>query len=109
MEFLTWQMLSTFAGTLAMVALITQLTKGIGVLARIPTQIWSYAVALLVMYPSSFFVGNLDLRQAILIPFNAVLAALAANGGYEAVNRIISLRTEVPSDRDDREQSEKTE
>ena len=38
MEFTTWGILATYAGALAMVMAITQLTKNIPWIQRIPTQ-----------------------------------------------------------------------
>ena len=37
MSFVSWESLGTCAGCLAMVLCLTQLTKGLGVLGRIPT------------------------------------------------------------------------
>ena len=48
-QFLTWEMLGTYAGTLGMVLILTQLTKELSFIQRIPTQLYSYLVALVVM------------------------------------------------------------
>ena len=90
MEFVSWTMLATFAGSLSMVLLITQLTKEIGFIKRIPTQIWSYMITVAILFPAYFFTNQLTLETAILIPFNAVMVALAANGGFDALEKIFS-------------------
>ena len=51
-EFVNWTTLATYGGALAMVLILTQLTKGIGFIKAIPTQLWSYILTLLVLYPS---------------------------------------------------------
>lgn len=89
MQFVNWNMLATYAGALAMVMIITQFTKGLKVIEKIPTQIWSYVVALAILYPAYFFTGQLTFETAALILFNAVIVALAANGGYEALNKAL--------------------
>lgn len=89
MRFVNWNMLATYAGALAMVMIITQFTKGLKLIEKMPTQVWSYVVALAILYPAYFFTGQLTLETAILILFNAVIVALAANGGYDALNKAL--------------------
>ena len=89
MEFMTWEALATFAGALAMVTAITQLIKNIGFIAKIPTQIVSYVLALLVLLPAYFFTDQLTASNAVLILFNAVLVSLGANGGFDAVKKLL--------------------
>lgn len=87
MDFFTWATLATYAGALAMVLVITQFIKNIGILKKIPTQLVSYALALAVLYPAYFFTGNLTVGNAVLILFNGIIVALAANGGFDALKR----------------------
>ena len=90
MEFMTWENLATLAGAVAMVTAITQLIKNIGVIAKIPTQIVSYVLALLVLFPAYYFTNMLTTDNIVLIFFNGVLVALASNGGFDAVKRIFN-------------------
>ena len=92
MEFTTWGILATYAGALAMVMAITQLTKNIPWIRKIPTQIWSYAVALCVLYPAYFFTGQLNWNTAVLILFNGMIVSLGANGGYEGVLKLLGKK-----------------
>lgn len=73
-----------------MVLLITQLTKGFTFVKKIPTQIWSYVIAMVILYPAYFFTGQLTVSNAVLILFNGIIIALASNGGFEAVNKILT-------------------
>lgn len=91
MEFVTWAGLSTYAGALAMVMLIVQFTKGIIIIDRMPTQVWSYIVALVVLLLANFFTGQLTVDNAVLIIFNAAIVALAANGGYSAIKKVATI------------------
>ena len=88
MEFVTWELLGTYAGAMAMVGVITQLTKNIKFISNIPTQLWSYILALASMYAANFFLGQLTLSNAVLILFNAALVSLGANGGYEGITKL---------------------
>jgi hypothetical protein len=87
-EFFNWEMLGTYAGCTATVGVITQFVKGVGVLNRIPTQIVTYVLALVLMLLASVFTGGVTVEGAVLTVFNAVVVSLASNGGYSAVERI---------------------
>lgn len=94
MEFVSWELLGSYAGAMAMVGVITQLTKNIKFISTIPTQIWSYILSLIVMYTANFFLGQLTLSNAILILFNAGLVSLGANGGYEGIAKLFGKNKE---------------
>ncbi len=87
MEFVDWTTLATYAGALTMVLIITQVTKNLKLINKLPTQLWSYLIALFVMYPAYFFMGQLTLSNAVLILFNGMIVALSANGGFAALKR----------------------
>lgn len=88
MEYVTGEMMATYAGALAVVLIVTQFTKNLSFIAKIPTQVWSYIVALLVLYPANYFIGALTIETAVLILFNGIIVALAANGGFEALSKM---------------------
>lgn len=85
-EFFTWTMLATYAGATLATTLITQLIKGIGFIDRIPTRLTAYAVALVVLVVATIFAGEVTASSIGLCVVNAVVVALAANGGYDAVS-----------------------
>lgn len=95
MEFVTWELLGSYAGAMAMVGIVTQLTKNIRFVSKIPTQLWSYIISLVVMYAANFFLGQLTASNAVLIIFNAVLVSLGANGGYEGLTRVFEKENGV--------------
>ena len=94
MEFVTWELLGTYAGAMAMVGVITQLTKNNKFISKIPTQLWSYILAIVVMLCADLFLEQLTLSKAILTIFNAALVSLGANGGYEGLVRVFSKEQE---------------
>ncbi|MDR1755088.1 MAG: hypothetical protein LBR74_09380 [Eubacterium sp.] len=87
-EFLTWDILVTYGGSLAAVMMLTQFTKGLNFIKSIPTQVWSYVLTLVVLYPAQFFTGVLNLESAVLTIFNGVIISLAANGSYNLGQRV---------------------
>ena len=86
-EFFTWQTLATFAGAAAATGLITQLIKDW--LSKVPTQIVSYAVALVILLAATAATAGLGADWSVwaLVPFNAVIVSVSANGAYSAVLR----------------------
>lgn len=85
-EFFTWQTLATFAGASAAVAIITQFLKN--VFKKLPTQWLSYIISVIILYAATYFSSGLTASSAAIIPLNAILVSLAANGTYSAVTRI---------------------
>ena len=88
MEFFDWAMLKTMAGAVFAVGLLTQVTKNIPGLNKIPTQVWSYLLAVAVLLVAEFATASITWQSAGLALLNASMVSLAANGGYEAVERL---------------------
>ena len=84
-DFFTWTILATYAGATLATTLVTQLLKGIGFIDRIPTRIFSYVIALIILLAATFFTGALTWDTAALCVVNAVVVSLAANGAFDAV------------------------
>ena len=86
-ELFSWEMLATFAGASIATAIITQFVKGI--FTKIPTQIVSYIIALVVMVLAAVALGTANIwSDYAIIPLNAIIVSLAANGEYSAVKRL---------------------
>ena len=88
MEFFDWDGLGSYAGAAAAVGLLTQITKDAPGIRRIPTQLWSYLLALGTLLLALTFGDGFSAKGAVLALFNAALVSLASNGGYAAVNRV---------------------
>ena len=88
MEFFDWSLLGSYAGAALAVAVLTLITKGIPGIVRIPTQLWSYVLALVTLLLALIFGPGFSASGAVLALFNAALVSLAANGGYAAVERV---------------------
>jgi len=87
-EFFNWETLATFAGASVATAIITQFIKK--PLAKVPTQIVSYAVAAVVLALATAAMGTAESWTAYaIIPLNAILVSVAANGEFSAVSRFI--------------------
>ena len=94
MTFFDWAYLGTFAGALAAVALVTEMIKGLPGIRRVPTQVVSWVLAVAVLMLSQEFGGTLTWKTAVLTLLNGAMVSLAANGGYEALKRIVGGKKE---------------
>lgn len=92
-EFFTWEMLGTYAGCTAAVSIITQFIKGVPGIVKIPTQVVSYVIALVVMLCATGFTSGLTPDGIMLTVFNAAVVSLASNGTYAAVTRVTETNT----------------
>lgn len=99
MEFFDWSILGTLAGAVAAVAVLTEITKSLPGISKIPTQIWSYALALVVLICAQAFTAGLTASSAVLALVNAAMVSLAANGGYEAISRLESIKKNGSTDK----------
>jgi len=88
MDFLNWNLLGSFAGAAFAVALITQVTKNIPGIAKLPTQLWSYIIALATLLLAQLFTDGFTASGAVLSLFNAAMVSLSANGGYQALTKL---------------------
>ena len=90
MDFFDWTYLATYAGCTAATVAVVQLVK-----ERIPwaTQIVSYFVALVILMVASLATGVYEWQGLALVPLNAVVVALTANGAYSAAQRVSSKDT----------------
>ena len=85
MELFTWEYLASAAGAASAVTLLTQFAKKFKYFEKVDTQLLSYFVSLFVMYSAAFFTGTVTAPSAAIIPFNAIIIMLAANGTYETI------------------------
>lgn len=99
-QFFTWGVLATFAGCATATAVITQFIKNLKPFKNAATQWVSYGIALVLLFAATYFTGGLTGPLAALIPFNAILIALAANGAYSAITRVNQATTVNDSDGD---------
>lgn len=70
------------------VGALTQLTKELPGIVRIPTQLWSYILALGTLLAALTFGSGFTAEGAALAFFNAALVSLGANGSYSALERL---------------------
>lgn len=86
-EFFAWSTLATLTGAATATALLTQFVKG--VLDKIPTQIVSYCIALSILAgATAATAAGAAWDVWAIVPLNAVVVSLSANGAFAAVGRV---------------------
>lgn len=86
--FFDWAQLGTYAGATVAVMLFVEFTKELPFINKIPTRIWAYVMAVIVLILSTVFTGQIDTPTVFLCLFNAVIVAMAAVGGYDITHKI---------------------
>ena len=86
-DFTSWETLATFAGCATVTGLLTQFTKGL--FSKLPTQWLSYIIAVVIMGLATIFTTGFSWPTLALIPINAVIVSMSANGGFQAVKRVV--------------------
>ena len=85
-NFFTWGDLITYGGAVMAVLIITEFTKDLPGIRRIPTRIWAYLVSLVLLVPAAIFTADVIRAEDILLCLvNAVLVAMAAVGSFHSV------------------------
>ena len=88
MEFITSDMFLTFAGCLAIVALVTQVIKSLPPLDKINTLWTTFGVSILIGVIRLFLIGDFTAQGITMGLLNILAIYLGAIGGYETVKQI---------------------
>ena len=85
-RFLTWGDLATYGGAVMAVLIITEFTKDLPGIRCIPTRLWAYLVALVLLTAAAVFTADTIRAQDILLCLvNGVIVAMAAVGSFHAI------------------------
>lgn len=95
---ITWEAVRSGAGALAATVAITQILKNISFINKIPTQLVSYIVCLIVMECGSVYFYGFDAMNMIITIFNAAIVSLGSNGAYVAGTRIMTAVVKTEDD-----------
>jgi hypothetical protein len=79
-DFLTWDVLLTFTGLVTTTYMVTEFTKEIPFVNKIPTKYWSYFIALILLVSVNLVYDSFRYEDIILYLLNAIPVSLSANG-----------------------------
>lgn len=85
-DYFSWSSLMTCSGATLVTTLLTQFFKDFKPFKGIPTRLFSYIIAVIVMVLAMVFGGDFSIENAAISLVNAVIVALASNGAFDAVS-----------------------
>ena len=85
-HFFTWGDLVTYGGAVMAVLIITEFTKDLPGIRKIPTRIWAYLVALVLLVTAAVFTADtIRAEDVLLCLVNGVLVAMTAVGSFHSI------------------------
>lgn len=88
-SFFTWEQLATYGGATVATMLFVQFTKGLPGIVKIPTRLWAFIVAAVLMILATVFTSPEVTPAVILITVvNAVIVAMASCGEYDTLHSL---------------------
>ena len=94
-SFVTWETLLTFGGCVAGTILVTEFVKKLFG-EKVPAQLVSFLIAAVILFVGHLATGTFVWREALLYLINAAAVSLSANGGFDAVKKIVGKIDEPP-------------
>ena len=91
----TWDSLLTFGGCVAGTILVTEFIKKLFG-EKVPAQLVSFLIAAVILFVGHLATGTFVWREALLYLINAAAVSLSANGGFDAVKKIVGKIDEPP-------------
>lgn len=90
-SFFTWEQLATYGGATVATMLFVQFTKELPGIKSIPTRLWAFIVAAVLMILATIFTSEVTPAVILITVVNAVIVAMASCGEYDTLH---SLRKE---------------
>lgn len=83
-QFLTWEMISDYVTFVGIVFSIVAFTKNAWVINKIPTRLWSFVVAVLLLIVTNIHSNSFEWFDLIIYAINAIIISSSANGIADA-------------------------
>lgn len=88
-DIVSWASIATGAGAVVLVIAFTELSKNIESFEKLPTQLVSYVIAVIIMVLATIFTNeNVGADDVILAILNSAIVSFSANGAYIAYKRV---------------------
>lgn len=79
-NFLTWEVLKTYASFISIVYMLVEFTKGLKAINKIPTKYWSFFVSLILLIITNVVSGTFHTIDLVLYILTSVSISLGSNG-----------------------------
>ena len=79
-NFLTWDVLTTYASFVAMVFTVVEFTKELAIVKKIPTKYWSFFISVILMIVTNVAMGTYKSVDIVLYLLQSITISLGSNG-----------------------------
>lgn len=79
-NFLTWDVLTTYASFVTIVYMVVEFTKGLKYIKKIPTKYWSFFIAFLLLTITNLAMKTFKLVDIVIYILTAISISLGSNG-----------------------------
>lgn len=79
-EFLTWDVLSTYASFVTIVFMVVEFTKDLKGVKKIPTKYWSFIISFVLMIITNVALSTFHFADLILYALSSMAISLGSNG-----------------------------
>lgn len=87
--FFSWEQLATYGGATVATMLFVQFTKELPGIKAIPTRLWAFVVAAVLMVLATIFTApEISPSVILLTVINAVIVAMASCGEYDTLRSL---------------------
>lgn len=79
-NFLTWDVLTTYASFVSMVFMVVEFTKDLKIIKKIPTKYWSFFIAFILLCATNIVMNTFRVADIILYLLTSISISLGSNG-----------------------------
>lgn len=79
-NFLTWDVLTTYASFVSMVFMVVEFTKGLKIINKIPTKYWSFFISFILLCATNLVMNTFRFTDVILYILTSISISLGSNG-----------------------------
>lgn len=79
-NFLTWDVLNTYASFISIVFMIVEFTKELKIINKIPTKYWSFFISLILLVITNLVANTFKYVDIVLYILTSISISLGSNG-----------------------------
>lgn len=79
-QFITWEVLTTYASFVSIVFMAVEFTKDLPLIKKVPTKYWSFIVCFLLILATNLVLDTFKARDILLYVLSSMSISLGANG-----------------------------
>lgn len=79
-NFLTWDVLTTYASFISIVFMVVEFTKTLKFINKIPTKYWSFFISFVLLITTNLVMGTFKYVDIVLYILTSISISLGSNG-----------------------------